>query len=221
MKFLDAIRISIEFADFGYTQLASALKKVRVTHAHKSEFSIQALYYAWGIIDSVHRLRCLVNQMPNYKDRAPSKQIFLRTTTSVEALRNSIQHVATEIHGLAHAQQPVFGILSWCEVIDRDQKLIATGHMTPGQYANVATTTELIIPTDLADEITVTLSTAMATIDLTKTIRAVATLAERLETTTAAFSPNTQTTIPDLLMITHMQLEDDDGVTEPPESNDG
>jgi hypothetical protein len=77
-----------------------------------------AMLDAWSIIDSVHRLRILINKTPGLKKQSPGFQIFDRGTTSIKDLRNFIQHLDEETQDLVGQNIPVWGVLSWFTMLD-------------------------------------------------------------------------------------------------------
>jgi hypothetical protein len=88
---------------------------------------------AWSVVDSAHRLRCLVMQMPGYRNRAPSKQRFLRATAQVDGLRHSIQHLASDIERLLASGLPALGALSWIRPSLKEPGCFWAESVMPGQ----------------------------------------------------------------------------------------
>jgi hypothetical protein len=72
-----------------------------------------ALSDSWTIVDTAHRLRQLVDQMPGISKKDPSIQLFLRGTRIAEDLRNYVQHLRGEMDNLVALELPVWGTLSW------------------------------------------------------------------------------------------------------------
>jgi hypothetical protein len=98
--FLDGVRYSFQAFEISATRLAHTLN--HLSHPKKpgedlGELISVATIDAWSIIDAVHRLRELLEQMPGMKKNTPERQLFLRRTASVEDLRHYFQHFRTEI----------------------------------------------------------------------------------------------------------------------------
>jgi len=72
-----------------------------------------AMLDAWTVVDSTHRLRELLMQFPDVKQRLAHLQVFYRRTASVERFRNLIQHLRRKIDALALNGLPVWGSLTW------------------------------------------------------------------------------------------------------------
>ena len=96
----DAILISAQCIDISYRRLIENLENGRPGSETGKPAGIPAMLDAWSVIDSLLRLRELVQRMSRWRNRSPSKQIFLRATTPAEELRNSIQHLDTEAEAL-------------------------------------------------------------------------------------------------------------------------
>ena len=80
---------------------------------------------AWSIVDSVHRLRELLEQLPGFaRAKSPSYQVFVRKTADVEDFRNTIQHLRTELPQYAQNGWPVWGVLDWVAVVDEAEGLL-------------------------------------------------------------------------------------------------
>lgn len=114
--FLDGIRYSLHMFDMTSTRLAQTLDSIGRTQVEPNELTDRitwALSDAWLMIDSVHRLRELLEQAPRLKKNTPELQIFLRNTSGVEDLRNFFQHFRTEIDSFTELGMPLWGTLSW------------------------------------------------------------------------------------------------------------
>lgn len=108
-SFFDAIRLSVQIIDVAYNRIKDALNRLTLETERSLRLGPIALMDAWALVDAVHRLRALVSGMPRYKQRAPSKGLFLRRTSSVEALRNSFQHLVNDLPALTQSDLPVLG----------------------------------------------------------------------------------------------------------------
>jgi hypothetical protein len=136
VMFLDAVRYSVDMADLAYNRLSNTLSVItHKTDAESGTFSLDsvlAIQDAWTIVDSTFRLRCLLERIPNFKQKSPGLQSFFRQTKDVENLRNVIQHLDTEIPKLIELNIPAWGALSWAAVIDAKECIIRTCTIIPG-----------------------------------------------------------------------------------------
>jgi hypothetical protein len=121
MLFLDGIRYSAEMADLAYARLQQTLYHLAMSGKDSEEDSgnldhlavLSAVQDAWSIVDSLHRLRGLLQQMPGIKQNTPNMRVFRQQTDKVEDLRNGVQHLNQQIHNLVSANQTAWGSLSW------------------------------------------------------------------------------------------------------------
>jgi hypothetical protein len=131
---LDAIRISAQCIDISYRRLAENLEKGRPGSESGKPAGIAAMLDAWSVIDSLHRLRQLVQRMPRWRNRSPGKQIFLRATAAAEKLRDSIQHLDTEADSLLRSGRPPFGALTWISPYEGGGLKMYVQSFIPGQF---------------------------------------------------------------------------------------
>jgi hypothetical protein len=111
--FLDGIRYAIEMTELAYRRLATtALAVARSDRPAPWHFPAMMLD-AWSIVDSVHRLRALVRQMPKLRKSATEHELLMRTTTDVDGLRNAVQHQVGEFTKLADNGGYAWGYISW------------------------------------------------------------------------------------------------------------
>jgi hypothetical protein len=113
--FLDGIRYSVEMADLAHSRLQAALLQHTQNVESASEGATGEHYLhtaafqdAWSIVDSLHRLRGLLSQMPGVKQNAPPLQVFRRQTDVVEDLRNGVQHLNHHIDALVAQKLPTW-----------------------------------------------------------------------------------------------------------------
>jgi hypothetical protein len=134
--FLEGIRFTVEMADLAYHRLQLTLPLLS-NHQHLgSEASpmVSAMLDAWSIIDALHRLRDLIQGAPGFKGKkkSPKVRLFLQSTENVPALRNTVQHLGTEIHDTVDDKDwTVFGTLSW-GVVDPDKNQVTACTFMPG-----------------------------------------------------------------------------------------
>jgi hypothetical protein len=94
----------------------------------------RAVADAWSIIDSLYRIRRLLEDMPNLKQKSPELQLFYRKTDCLKSLRDSIQHLDDQISKYATDKTPAWGRLSWAYPINEYRYkvcMIAPGDVQP------------------------------------------------------------------------------------------
>lgn len=118
--FLDGIRYSIEISHLAYLRLVDTLERVAALSGTASDeladLIVTSVSDAWAMIDSVHRLRELVEHLPGLRRKDPNVQVLLRSTEVVEELRNRVQHFRSEIDDFLPAKAPLWGSISWGRV---------------------------------------------------------------------------------------------------------
>lgn len=99
-------------------------------------FHPSILLDAWSVVDTTHRLRTLLQQMPGMKKSAkdsPKLQFFMRHTEAVASMRNHVQHLNNEIRGLAARGEPVLGVVRWIALGAEDQQpFVSICHLVAG-----------------------------------------------------------------------------------------
>jgi hypothetical protein len=110
--FLDGIRYSIDMADEAFGQVRSALLTISKDESAIGQQLPLALLGAWGVVDSVNRLRILLEGMRGIKRTAETK-LFLSKLSKAKELRDAVQHLPGEIQQFATEQEPTWGSLSW------------------------------------------------------------------------------------------------------------
>ena len=131
--FFDGIRYSIEMAALAYDRLFRTLFDWTVVQAETLALDfVPAFLDAWSIVDSVHRLRMLVNQTPGVKKKATEIQLFDKGTAPISELRNYVQHIDHETRNLVGQNTPVWGVLSWCAIMDEERKSALTCFIQAG-----------------------------------------------------------------------------------------
>lgn len=123
--FIDAIAVSFRVTNLSYGGLWTELQQE--VQADDSDRLSRVSIQAWSFIDAVHRLNALVGQMPGLKHSASTKY-FLRETAAVTNLRNVYQHLSTEIAGIVDSGAPVWGTITWLEVVSPTQ-FMSHGYM--------------------------------------------------------------------------------------------
>lgn len=132
----DGIRYAAEMADIAYWRLFDLLQEM--SSLHNTELTTRQIAIAmldvWSVVDSVHRLRDLLNDLPG----VPKKtwfDLFLKRTQNVADLRDAIQHQVgksrARIQSLVANAEQIWGFLSWAEV--RDSRYTGEWYMmSPG-----------------------------------------------------------------------------------------
>jgi len=115
---LDGIRYAAEMAAIAYERLYAHLQSIAASSneppVHDSAF---AMLDAWSIIDSAHRFRDQVGNLPGLAN-SPWKRLLHDHTKDVADLRDCVQHQLGEIEGLISGGGQLWGYLSWAEVRD-------------------------------------------------------------------------------------------------------
>ncbi len=136
--FLDGIRYSTELVDLAFRRLERNLEIIANHKADEGDLGfliVEAISDAWAFVDSYHRLRGLIQQLPGLKQKQPKLQIFLRQSVQIDDLRNYIQHLRTIIDEFVETKMPLWGSVSWTR---RDPETgIQENHIIiPGTYFN-------------------------------------------------------------------------------------
>lgn len=136
--YLDGIRYSIQVADLVYDRLVNTLHRIARLPGGSRELGqaiVEATSDAWSFIDSLHRLRELVQQLPGLRHHETAVQVFLKSTRAVDEFRNYVQHFRNGIDRFAAAERPLWGALSWPEGTDLEAgrcPIIVPGTFYPG-----------------------------------------------------------------------------------------
>ncbi len=97
---LDGIRYAVDMAALAYERLAEHLQRVALLEREPVAREIAtAMLDAWSIVDSAHRCRDLVTNMPGLS-HSPWMRLLLERTEDVAELRDRVQHQLGEINGL-------------------------------------------------------------------------------------------------------------------------
>jgi hypothetical protein len=122
--FIDSMRFTFEMIDVAYVRLLYILEQITVDDSFRDLHPMaEAFMEAWSIIDSIHRLRCLIEQAPGIKQKElPQRRIFLDKTKNVEDFRHTIQHLNNDISKLADQNESAWGILTWFAITELYKK---------------------------------------------------------------------------------------------------
>jgi hypothetical protein len=138
--FFDGIRYSVEMVDLAYARLCDSLCQIAGQFAEgNTQPGLPATFAApfidaWSIVDSVHRLRELLEQTPNLKrSKSPSYELFRRKTALVTELRNTIQHLRNELTTFAERDWPAYGVIDWLSIVDAQEGIVKACVMVSGK----------------------------------------------------------------------------------------
>lgn len=113
---LDGLRYAADMADIAYARLESHLQSLAASNGEPAVRDIaMAMLDAWSIVDSAHRFRDLLDNLPGLK-KSDWVRLLRARTEDVASLRNCVQHQLGELDDLALYGRGVWGYLSWAEV---------------------------------------------------------------------------------------------------------
>ena len=108
--FLDGIRMSIEMAQISYRRLQSTL-----VAENSVDRAAEASLDAWALVDTLNRLRVLIDQLPGLRGNSPGTQLIVLALKPVETLRHAVQHMDGEIGPLSTTNLPLWGAIAWVQ----------------------------------------------------------------------------------------------------------
>jgi hypothetical protein len=117
--FLDGLRYAIQTADLSFFRLCQGLMQITVsaagpsTEGERTEHQVGAVLDAWSMIDSIDRLRGLLNKRGHVLRNYPPFNQFVAQTAAVRKLRNSWDHLPERIDFFAAHDLPVHGTIGW------------------------------------------------------------------------------------------------------------
>lgn len=115
---LDGIRYAAEMAHIAYERLATHLQTIAASDGEPRVRDIgTAMLDAWSIVDSAHRFRDMLANLPGLPNQ-PWKRLLSDRTEDVATLRNKVQHQLGEISDLVTGGGQLWGYLSWAEYRD-------------------------------------------------------------------------------------------------------
>jgi hypothetical protein len=136
--FYDGIRYPVEMADLAHDRLRETLYEITqssTTEPGADDFDYtSAILDAWSIVDSIHRLRSLLYQVPGLKQNSPALRLFMKKTVEIDNLRNAVQHLNQQIHKIVDLDLPVWGALSWAAMLDSELKSIWSCTLVAGAW---------------------------------------------------------------------------------------
>jgi hypothetical protein len=113
---LDGIRYAAEMAQIAYERLDAHLQGIAASPSEpRVRDTAAAMRDAWSIVDSAHRLRDLVANLPGLP-HSLWKRLLQERTEDVAELRDCVQHQLERIDDLISNGGQMWGYLSWAEV---------------------------------------------------------------------------------------------------------
>ncbi len=134
--FIEGIRFSIQMTDLAHRRLQTTLPLLTKMEDCDEEIpsTVSAMLDAWSMVDSLHRLRGLLNKMPGIekRNRVPAIRAFFNATDRITELRNTVQHLDTTIPDIVDDKNwAVLGSLSW-GLVDPAKNQITSSSFLPG-----------------------------------------------------------------------------------------
>lgn len=135
--FYDGIYYSIKMARSAYNDLVDKLSTITDFQVQDPNNSAEsAITDAWFVIDSLYRLRKLLEDTPELKQKSTQLQLFYRKTKCLKDLRDSVQHLDEFIEKYVHQNIPAWGRLTWaCPISQTEYKacMIVPGDFQPNE----------------------------------------------------------------------------------------
>ena len=185
-QFCDAVRFTAEMADIAYQQLLVQLLPLSGPRTKEQRLSAATPFlFAWSIIDSAHRLRRLVQNFPNLKDKnqSPEFRIFLSKGEAVEKLRNAVQHMDSDIHKFAKPGKAAWGTLTWVSSTQHEAIfhtcVLVSGAMMPHGGSHTFINLAGLVVRKPIDHVTITIDDAA--VNLTDVMTALERLVQAIE----------------------------------------
>jgi hypothetical protein len=150
---LDGIRYAAEMAHIAYERLYVHVQGVSASRDEpRVRDTAIAMLDAWSIVDSAHRFRDMVANLPGLGN-SPWRRLLNDRTDDIADLRNRAQHQLGEIAGLAANGGQLWGYLSWAEV--RDGRYTGKWLMMTGGAVHVGDQWLFIGPAELPFQVPV------------------------------------------------------------------
>ncbi len=139
--YLDGIRYSFGMIKIAHDRLRETIYSLQTKNWEKKYLCTvtpSIMLDAWSVIDSVHRLRNLLMQVPLLKKNSPELRIFYDKTKGIEDLRNTIQHLRNEAEDFLDKNLPAMGILTWVVLLKPNDESASLYALVAGTtYPNV------------------------------------------------------------------------------------
>jgi len=134
--FLDGIRYSLQMSEIAYDALRQSAidlsSRFLLPNFKLGDAGASMMLCAWSIIDSVNRIRCILNQLPGLKKHEPYLRIFLDKTGVMEEMRNYVQHQTTEVEEYIKHDSTIWGVLGWVYKQDPSNTKVFSFVLIPG-----------------------------------------------------------------------------------------
>ena len=114
LRCVDGLHYSFQLLDRSHSLMWPACCAI---HSDNS-YAVEALAHCWSFIDSLHRIREIAQAVPGLNTKHAEMRAFLSATQLAEDYRHYIQHVRREISKDPPNTFPVWGALSWVDLID-------------------------------------------------------------------------------------------------------
>lgn len=136
----DGLRYSFGMAKLAAQRMTDTLDEVAARHRndqHSEDCVMSALLDAWSVIDMCHRVRELIDQLPQFPRKKPWVKRFLTQSAKVEELRHHIQHLRRTVNDSEQSLDPVWGSLSWIPTDEPEAcYMIFSGNLLEGHSAS-------------------------------------------------------------------------------------
>lgn len=114
---LDGLRYACGICAASYERVLVSLKAFEATATQRMEVpehdAMLTVADIWSVVDSAYRARIIAARTPHLKRLRPDYEIFERNTRPIDAMRNYIQHLDTEISRIGDESTPLWGSISW------------------------------------------------------------------------------------------------------------
>lgn len=133
--FHDGIYYSVKMTHRTYHDLVERLRELaEFKFEDPTNIAERAITDAWSLVDSLYRLRKLLEDMPEIKQQSPQLQLYYRQTKTLKYLRDSFQHLDEYLHKYVPYKIPAWGRLSWVYPVGQNRYkacMIAPGDIQP------------------------------------------------------------------------------------------
>lgn len=116
--FLDGLKYSFKKVEYEEKKVKEIIIEIEKSFSSQPEKTneddiIKLISSVWNIVDTVNRLRDLVQQTPTLKQNTSEVRYFVNETKITNDLRNYIQHLRSGISKIPIPSSPVWGVLGW------------------------------------------------------------------------------------------------------------
>jgi hypothetical protein len=135
--FTDAVRLSAQMAAFSLQNLERILKSLVNAAPDEAlgERAVEAMAYAYGVIDAANRFREVLRSFPGLKQNEVFK-LFIRATAGVERLRDITQHLNRELKAIDAIQSAALGTITWLGPSPTEDSPPTAWVLQPGSFYN-------------------------------------------------------------------------------------